>query len=304
MSNAAFDRFLAFRQAHGAPVPLQAMTVRARGLDFAVRVTAPRAGVVPLLCINGGLLFGHQLLWPALASLATERQLILYDQRGRGATPAPPGLRAARIEHDGLDVPALRVALGIAHWDLLGHSWGGGIAMLAAAADAAATRTLVLINAVGCTSAWLPPLHARALAKLPEPERSRLHALDPARLVEADPQYHIAYHRAFHPAWFSDLAFGRRLAPPHAVSPTGATIAARLRREGYDWRARIHGLDTRTLVLHGTDDLIPPSEADATAALLPRASRIDVPGAGHLPFFEAPVATFAAIRTFLDEGAG
>ncbi len=293
------QRFLAFRRAQGAPVPLEALTVRARGLEFAVRLSPPRDDAPPLLCINGGLLFGHQLLWPALAPLAQRRRLILYDQRGRGQTPAPPGVRAARIAHDAADVPALRLALGIERWDVLGHSWGGGIAMLAVASDAAATRALTLINAVGATSGWLPPLHALALAKLPEPERGRLAAFDPAQLLVPDPAVHLAYHRAFYPAWFSDLDMGRRLAPPHALSVTGATIAARLRGEGYDWRETLQGLDVPTLLLHGSDDLIPPGTADATAALLPRARRVNVPQAGHLPFFEAPEHTFAAIEDFL-----
>ena len=30
-----------------------------------------------------------------------------------------------------LDVVALRESLGLAQWDLAGHSWGGGIALLA-----------------------------------------------------------------------------------------------------------------------------------------------------------------------------
>jgi len=55
-----------------------------------------------------------------------------------------------------------------------------------------------------------------------------------------------------------------------------------------------------TLLLHGADDLIPPSESDATAALLTQAVRITVPNAGHLPFFEAPEATFAALHAHLE----
>jgi len=294
------DRFLAFRRAHARPAALSVHTVHARGLAFHVRMSPPRPEAPPLLCINGGLLFGHQLLWPALVPLAAERQLIFYDQRGRGATPAPPGVRAARIDHDALDVPALREALGITAWDVLGHSWGGGIALLAAAADATATRSLTLIDPVGSTGRWLPPLHALALAKLPEPERSALAALDAAGLVEPDPALHMAYHRVFYPAWFSDLELGRMLAPPHALSATGAHIAARLRREGYDWTERLRGLSVPTLLLHGADDLIPPSESDATAALLTQAVRITVPNAGHLPFFEAPEETFAALHAHLE----
>ena len=52
--------------------------------------TPPVIGALPLLCINGGLLFDHTLLWPALAALATHRQLIFFDQRGRGLLPELP----------------------------------------------------------------------------------------------------------------------------------------------------------------------------------------------------------------------
>ncbi|WP_457826761.1 alpha/beta fold hydrolase, partial [Staphylococcus aureus] len=74
--------------------------VSARGLDFAVYSTPEVSGTPPLVCVNGGLLFDHKLLWPALSPLAQRRQLFLYDQRGRGATAAPPGAHGARIEHD------------------------------------------------------------------------------------------------------------------------------------------------------------------------------------------------------------
>jgi proline iminopeptidase len=231
--------------------------------------------------------------------LAEHRQLIFYDQRGRGATPAPPGLRAARIEHDALDVPALREALGIDAWDVLGHSWGGGIAALATAADHAAVTSLTMVNAVGPHGAWLNGLHDRGIARLPEPERSALAAMDAARLVEPDPEFHLAYHRVFYPAWFADLSLARMLTPPHSISLTGAHVTARLRREGYDWTETLRGLAVPTLILHGTEDLIPTAMADATAALLTHATRIDVPDAGHLPFFEAPDATFGALIAHL-----
>ena len=87
------DAFIAFRRSLGPTPRLHRQRVRARGLDFAVWHTAPVAGEPPLLCINGGLLYDHSLLWPALSPLAAKRQLFFYDQRGRGATPAPPGAK-------------------------------------------------------------------------------------------------------------------------------------------------------------------------------------------------------------------
>lgn len=296
------ERYLAFRLAQGRPPQLARRTVRVRGLDFAVWTTPEVPGAVPLVGVNGGLLFDHRILWPSLAPLAARRQLILYDQRGRGETPAPPGIRAARIEHDGGDLPALREALGLPTWDMLGHSWGGGIAMLAAAQDPG-VRRLVLVDAVGLTSAWLPGLHDRALAWLAHtnpPAGERLATFAPAALVEPNPERHVAYARAFYPAWFSDPGVAALFVPPRAASVTGVTIAARLRADGYDWRPIAGAVRGPSLVVHGADDVLPVATAAETAAQLADARLLALAGAGHMPFWEAAAAFFAAVESFLD----
>jgi proline iminopeptidase len=271
----------------------------ARGLQFAVYSTPSVEGTLPLLCINGGLLFDHTLLWPALAALAATRQLIFYDQRGRGATSAPPGVHASRIAFDAGDVRALREALGIARWDILGHSWGGGIAMLATAEDTGAVARLVLVNAVGIDSRWLSSLHEAGLARLSGHARGRLAALDPQTLHSADPILHADYAQAFFPAWFADQEFAAAVRPPRGVSATGAAVAARLRREGYDWSARLRDLPTPALVLHGAEDVLDIEEAERTTALLRHARLQPVPESGHNPFWESPATFFAHVGAFL-----
>src|SRR5215207_7636550 len=93
----ARERFLAFRRKQRKAPPLSEQTVRARGLDFAVFTSPGVDGQLPLLCINGGLHFSHDVLWPALAPLSANRQLIFFDQRGRGKSQQPPGPRKAAI---------------------------------------------------------------------------------------------------------------------------------------------------------------------------------------------------------------
>lgn len=299
----AKDRFLAWRRARPRTPPLEQRTVRARGLDFAVWMSPAVAGAVPLLAINGGMIYGHDLLWPALAPLAAGRQVVLYDQRGRGQTPAPPGLRAARIEHDVLDIVALREALGLAQWDLAGHSWGGGMALLAAAEDPAGVRRVVTFDAVGATSRWLDALHESALAHLEHrgatEARELLAVLDPLLLHEPDPDRHAEYSRTMYAAWFHDQAM-RSFSPPLARSPTGAVVAARLRREGFDWRERYAAVRAPVLLVHGVEDALPIAEAYASAALIPHARVVAIPDAGHMPFFENPEPSFAAALAFLD----
>jgi proline iminopeptidase len=260
---------------------------------------SPPADGVPLVCVNGGLLYSHRLLWPALSPLATRRRIILYDQRGRGDSTAPPGAASARIEHDAGDLLALRQALGYRTWDVLGHSWGGGIAMLAAEQDRVGVRTLVLVNSVGATSGWLPGIHQRALQRLTPPQRAVLHSLDPVLLHKADPQVHSAYARAVYPAWFADQDMAQLFAPPRSVSATGAAIAARLRREGYDWSPLVRAVQAETLVIHGERDLLPAATARELVALIARSRLQLLPESGHMPFWESPEPFFRAVESFL-----
>jgi proline iminopeptidase len=291
---------MAFRQSQPRAPRLTRRTVEARGLSFAVFFSPETPGTLPLVCINGGMLYSHALLWPALAPLAASRQLILYDQRGRGASTAPPAVRNSRIEYDAGDAVAIREALGIARWDMLGHSWGGGISMLAAARDPIGVRRLVVVDAVGATSSWIPSLHPDGVARLSGAEREALAAIDPRSLQADDPEVHGEFSRAIYPAYFADHDFAPLFRPPHEASATGAAVASRLRREGYDWREIVKTIAARTLIIHGAQDVIPSQLADETAALVPRAQKLIIENAGHMPFFEQPEEFFSAVLSFLD----
>ena len=295
----SYDDFIAFRRSLGRTPPLDRMTARVRGLDLAVWTSPPVHGALPLLLVNGGMLYDHALLWPALSPLAAARQVILYDQRGRGASQAPSDPLAARIEDDAADIGALRRALGIRRWDVLGHSWGGGIAMLGVADDQSGTRRLVTVDSVGPTSSWMPALHAAALARVGVDDGATLEQLGGAPQHEPDPAVHGAYSRASYPAWFADPEMAAHFAPPHATSVTGAAIVARLRREGYDWSDKLRALSVPTLVLHGERDALPTAVALELSELLPRARHALLPDAGHMPFWEAPQRFFEAAGSFL-----
>ena len=293
--------FLAFRRSLGRTPPLDRMTARVRGLDIAVWTSPPVEGALPLLLVNGGMLYDHALLWPALSPLASARQVILYDQRGRGASQAPSDPLAARIEDDAADVGALRRALGIRHWDVLGHSWGGGIAMLGVVRDLAGTRRLVTVNAVGPTERVDGDAARRTAGARGRRRAARVleqlggapqHAARPGGARRLQPRRAIA-------AWFADPAMAAYFAPPHAASVTGAAVVAHLRREGYDWRNELRALSVPTLVIHGERDALPAAVAHELCELLPRARPALLPDAGHMPFWEAPMRFFDAVGSFL-----
>jgi proline iminopeptidase len=294
----SYADFLAFRRSLPRTPQLVRQTVRVRGIDFAVFTSPPVAGVPPIICINGGMLYDHSMLWPALSPLAQTRQVVLYDQRGRGQSTAPADPSSASIDDDALDVGALRRALGVRQWDVLGHSWGGGIAMLATAADSGGVRRLALVDPVWTTSAWMPPLRANVLARLDGDDRATVNHISEQILGNPDPVLHSTYSRAVYPAWFADGEMARRFTPPAADSVTGAAVLARLRREGYDWSERVRALSTPTLVIHGTLDPLPLADSTSNS-YIGHATVALIPNAGHMPFWEAPERFFSLLDSFL-----
>jgi proline iminopeptidase len=244
------------------------------------------------------MLYDHSMLWPALSPLAAKRQVILYDQRGRGASSTPPDPSEATIDDDAADLGALRRALGIRRWDVLGHSWGGGIAMLGTARDLAGVGKLVLVNAVGPTSNWMSTLRMNVLARVDGEQHDFVAATTEEMLGVPEPSLHSNYSRAVYPAWFADREMAARFAPPDARSETGTAVLARLRR-GYDWSRAVHEISVPTLVIHGQEDALPVTVSLENSNIIPTARRELVAGAGHMPFWEAPHRFFALVDSFL-----
>jgi len=130
-------------------------------------------------------------------------------------------------------------------------------------------------------------------------ERTTLASLDPAELHRDDPEIHAAYSRALYPAYFADRELGRMFAPPRALSATGAAVAARLRRDGYDWRSAIRAIRATTLLVHGRDDILPAALATETATLIAGAKTALIADAGHMPFWEQPSEFFNVVESVL-----
>lgn len=87
-----------------------------------------------LVVVHGGPTWDHTYLLPAVADLADLAHVILFDLRGCGRssrTPPAGTLPVAALQPDLLadDVAALIRHYDAARADVLGFSYGGGIAM-------------------------------------------------------------------------------------------------------------------------------------------------------------------------------
>jgi proline iminopeptidase len=266
----------------------------------------------PVVVLHGGPDFDHTYLRPELDRLAASARLVYYDQRGRGRSA--PGVQAddISIESDVADVEALRHGLGLDTVAVLGHSWGGVLAMEYATRHPEHVSHLVLMNTAPVwRDGWIAlRLH---LAQIRSPSAiARMRELEP--MIEAgDLNAEREYHRLHFAVTVADADLLDRIVERLRTHFTSRTMrlaraiedhlyAHTARLPGYDLRPLLRELAVPTLVLHGERDFIPIDVAREVAGAIPGARLVVVPGAGHFTYAEQPDAVHTEVAKVLAEG--
>ena len=152
------------------------VTVGGQVLRVAIRSGPNEAGSpprVPLLLING-IGASLELLEPFVSQLDPAVEVIRFDPPGVGGSPLPP--RPYRFTGLCRLIAAMLTELGHDRVDVLGISWGGGVAQHFAAFQRARCRRLVLVATA--TGTPMVPARPSVLVHLVTP----LRYLDPGYL--------------------------------------------------------------------------------------------------------------------------
>ncbi len=261
------------------------LVVRGRPLRIAVRrAVGPGQRRTPLLLCNG-LGARLEVLEPLVDHLPPELEVIRFDVPGVGGSPAPvlPYHYAALASLVG----AMVRKLGHDRVDVLGFSWGGGLAQQFAVTHPRQCRRLVL--AATGTGAVMVPARPAVLAHMLTPRRHR----DPAYARRIAGELYGGTMRA-HPERAGQVL--------HADAHFGS-------RRGYLYQllaiagwTSLHALPLirqPTLVLAGDDDpLIPTVNARILTRGIPRA-RLHLYRGGHLALVTEAADLAPVVDAFL-----
>lgn len=112
-------------------------------------------GKLPLLCLHGGPGAGHDYLESLAAIARRGRRVIFYDQLGCGNSDQPddPSLWNVQLFVEEVDV--VRNALGLGQLHLLGHSWGGMLAMEYALTQPVGVASLTVASSPVSMRQWV-----------------------------------------------------------------------------------------------------------------------------------------------------
>jgi proline-specific peptidase len=112
-------------------------------------------GKLPLLCLHGGPGAGHDYLESLAAMARRGRRVIFYDQLGCGNSDQPNDPSLWNVPLFVEEVAVARDALGLDRLHLLGHSWGGMLAMEYALTQPAGMASLIVASSPASMIQWV-----------------------------------------------------------------------------------------------------------------------------------------------------
>jgi poly(3-hydroxyalkanoate) depolymerase len=282
-AGSALGRVLGRLRRAGPPERMRILTIGGRAIRVAVREGAP--GRPPLLLCNG-IGVSLELFEPFVDALDPQRPVIRFDMPGIGGSPAPV------VPYHLVTLPSLLAGLldqlGYEQADVLGISWGGGLAQQFALSRPDRVRRLVLVATA--PGALMVPGHPRVLLRMLTPRRHR------------DPGYaaHVAGELYGGSAREDPIVARDLLHATTRLGPARGYYYQLIATLGWTSLPRLPKLRPPTLILAGDDDpIIPVVNARIMHRLIPR-STLHVYQGGHLELAADPERLASAVQAFLD----
>jgi proline iminopeptidase len=258
----------------------------------------------PVVLLSGGPGFEVDYLQP-VTDYFPGRQTILFEQRGTGRSrPAKLGANDLTLRTAVEDLESLREHLKQERLFLVGHSWGGMLAMAYAAAHPDRVDRVILIASGGPTlefTAWFGDnIHARLR---PEDEEAEQYWKDAAKRGVSAEKVAIEAVRARVPGYFFDrakaLAFASQLKEGSYHPDVNTGLFADLGKN-YDLRTGLRAVDRPVLIIAGHQDPVGDKTAEDIHSLLKSSTLLYLDKCGHFPWIEQPDALRRAIASFMD----
>jgi len=263
---------------------------------YEVRGSGP---ATPLIVANGGPGFDHSYLHCSAAwdELAKRRPVVFYDQRGNGRSGALKKGQTCTLADQIADLEALRTHLGYDRIELLGHSWGGYLAMAYAAAHPQRINHLII-----CDSAAPKWEDTAFLFKYIFPEKTAEQDKTAFAQEMGDDAALNSYMRIYLSMLFYSEekrdAFLANAASYKYTKEINALLNTDLRR--FDLNPELAKFRFPALVITGRYDInVAPSTAYKIHQAIPGSRFAVFERSGHLPFYEEPEKFVTLLEEFL-----
>ena len=249
----------------------------------------------PVLLLHGGPGLGFDYLRDLADELAEENDVAWYQQRGQEPSATePPYTVAADVE----DARRVLDALGWERAYVVGHSWGGHLALHVAEAIPERLLGVLAVDPLGSVGdgRW-PEFDEEIFRRTPEALRARARELDELSMAgEADDELALEGMRLVWPAYFADPERAPPMPELRIASERSGEMVPSIQAALPALEAGLPGIRVPVGFVHGSRSPMPLATSTDAAERIPGAWVEVVEGAGHFLWVEAPGAVRAALR--------
>jgi pimeloyl-ACP methyl ester carboxylesterase len=249
----------------------------------------------PVLLLHGGPGLGFDYLRELAEELAEENDVAWYQQRGQAPSAAEgPHTVATDVE----DARRVLDALG---WDkayVVGHSWGGHLALHVAEAMPDRLRGVLCVDPLGAVGdgRW-PEFDEEMLRRTPESVRARARELDELSMRgEADDALALEGMRLVWSAYFADPEAAPPMPELQMASERTGQMVPSINAELPKLEAGLPQIRVPVGFVHGSRSPMPLEASTDAAERIQDAWVEVVEGAGHFIWVEAPGAVRVSLR--------
>lgn len=256
----------------------------------------------PLVLMHGGPGIDHTTMLP-FRSLADQFTLVLYDHRCNGRSDGAD-VSSMTWENLTADADALRQSLGFERWAILGHSFGGMVALEFALRYPQSLSHLILLDTCGDIW-WVQKNAPQILAKrgykkstVKTAERFYNGEITSNEFMSSVRRLSTAYYHKLNLLQLArDIALGMRM----KARPEALIFGYSQLLKGWTVMNRLDEIKVPTLVMAGRDDFqFPPEHQAALSAGIPNAHLEIIERAGHNSHSERPAEVIEALKQFMN----
>jgi proline iminopeptidase len=261
----------------------------------------------PLIVLHGGPGLSQDYLLPQLYKLAENNLIIFYDQRGCGQSTGEINANTINIETFVSDLDTLRKAFNFQKFSILGHSWGGFLAMQYVIANPENVDKLILANSIPASSEDFTLFGQEWMLRM-APHLKELEAIHQTKeFAEGNSEIMEKMYRMIFRTYCCnpEKANLLNLSLPPSASINGSKVYEIFREtvldKSFNLYDSLHTLKIPTLVIHGDADPISPMTAQKIHESIKDSHYILMKDCGHFPYVEDPNAYFKHLKDFLME---
>jgi len=269
---------------------------------------------IKLLLLHGGPGVTHEYFEVLARQLPPAGiELILYDQLGSHYSDQPDEAALWEIPRFVDEVEQVRQALGLdaGNFFLLGHSWGGILALEYALVHPQPLKGLVISNMVSSIPAYNRYAQQVLMPGIPPAVLAEIQALETAgdydnpRYMELLIPHHYEHHvlRLPHAQWPDAVQRAFAHLNPRVYIPMQgpSELGASGKLAQWERTADLPRINVPTLTIGATHDTMDPAHMQAMAQLMPQGRYLHCPQGSHMAMIDDEAVYLKGLLDFLRE---